>query len=162
MKYFIRWCGKRLRFFFFSCHARSRDFVEASTTTMPHHSMYDNHNHNATATATTWQPTAIVIPTPRPWGICKREDTGRLGMTKTGPNNMRCVIWALGEFFFFFFFFLFCVIGYFIVFIGCIYNLSERETVRTTGRIKMGPNDVRCVVWALGEFFCFLFRIILY
>ena len=102
MKYLIRWCVKRLRFFSFSCHAWSRDFVEASTSTTPHHSMYDNHNHNATATATTWQPTAIVIPTPRPWGICKREGAGRLGMTKTGPNNVRRVIWALGEFFFLF------------------------------------------------------------
>ena len=68
-----------------------------------------------------------------------------------GPNNMRHVIWALGEFFFFV---LFYINGYFIVFIGCIYDLSKRETVRT-GRIKMGPNDVRRIVWALGEFFCF-------
>ena len=50
---------------------------------------------------------------------------------------------------------LFYINGYFIVFIGCIYDLGERETVRTTGRIKTGPNDVRHVVWALGEFFCF-------
>ena len=111
----------------------------------------------ATATTTTQQPTAIVIPTPRPWGICKREGVGRLGMTKMGPNNMRCIVWALGEFFFFFFFFvLFYINGYFIVFIGCIYDLSEREMVRTTGRIKTGPNDVRHFVWSLGEFLFFV------
>ena len=81
-------------------------------------------------------------------------------MTKMGPNNVRRVVWALGEFFFFCV--LFYINGYFIVFIGCIYNLSKRETVRTTGRIKMGPNNVRRVIWALGEFFCFLFRVILY
>ena len=102
MKYFIRWCVKRLSFFFFFCHAWSCDFVEASTSTMPHHSMYDNHNHDATATATTRQPTAVVTPTPRPWGICKREGVGKLGMTKMGPNNVSHIVWALGEFFCFF------------------------------------------------------------
>ena len=34
--------------------------------------------------------------------------------------------------------------------------------VRTIGRIKMGPNNVRRVVWALGKFFCFLFCVIFY
>ena len=51
---------------------------------------------------------------------------------------------------------LFYINGYFIVFIGCIYDLGERETVRTMGRIKMGPNNVRRVIWALGEFLFFV------
>ena len=55
------------------------------------------------------------------------------------------------------FFVLFYINGYFIVFIGCNYDLSKRETVRTTGRIKTGPNNVRHVIWALGEFFVFCF-----
>ena len=54
---------------------------------------------------------------------------------------------------------LFYINGYFILFIGCIYNLGKREMVRTMGRIKTGPNDVRHVIWALGEFCFVLFYI---
>ena len=109
--------------------------------------MYDNHNHNATATTTTRQPTAIIIPTPRPWGICKREGAGRLGMTKTGPNDVRCIVWALGEFFFSFV--LFYINGYFIVIIGFIYDIHHRERVGRMGAAKTSPNDVSHIVWAL-------------
>ena len=54
-------------------------------------------------------------------------------MTKMGPNDMRCIVWALGEFYCFFFFVCFVLLYInrcFIVFVGCIYNLGKRETVR--------------------------------
>ena len=94
------------------------------------------------------------------YNLSEREMVRTTGRIKTGPNNVRRVVLALGEFFcFFFFFVLFYINGYFIVFIGCIYDLGEREMVRTTWRIKTGPKDVRCVIWALSEFFCLLFYI---
>ena len=83
------------------------------------------------------------------------------GCWKVGNDQNRpkqCETCHLGpRWVFLFIFMLFYINGYFIVFIGCIYNLSEREMVRTTGRIKTGPNNVRRVVLALGEFFCFFF-----
>jgi hypothetical protein len=43
-----------------------------------------------------------------------------------------------------------------IAYIGC--NLRDREG----GGDEKGPNEVKCFVWALGEFFLFLFRVFLY
>ena len=36
------------------------------------------------------------------YDICERERVGRTGRTKTGPINVSCVVWALGELFSFF------------------------------------------------------------
>ena len=67
----------------------------------------------------------------------------------TGPNYVRCVVWALGELFLFsscFFFVLNDYIGTWnILRVQCG---STRATTTTTG-----PNDASRVVWALGEFF---------
>ena len=81
------------------------------------------------------------------YNLCKRETVRTTGRIKTGLNDVRHVVWALGEFFCFLFV-LFYINGCFIVFIGCIYDLGKRGMVRTMGRIKIGPNDVRHVVWA--------------
>ena len=48
-------------------------------------------------------------------------------MTKMGPNDARCTVWALGESFFFFFFVLFNTNDFFIVSIGSIYGIHKRR-----------------------------------
>ena len=65
-----------------------------------------------------------------------------------GPNNMRRVVWAHRRVFSPSFV-LFYINGYFIVFIGFIYDIHQRERVGRMGAAKTGPNDVRHVVWAL-------------
>ena len=35
-----------------------------------------------------------------------KHTTGGAAVTKMGPNNAKCVVWAISEFFFFFFSFL--------------------------------------------------------
>ena len=161
MKYFIRWCVKRLRFFFFSCHAWSCDFVKRQHQQC--------HIIQCTTTTTTMQQQPPPLDNQQPSSFqhpgLGGYARGRVLEGWEWPKQAQ-TMWdaSFGPYvsFFFFFFVLFYINGYFIVFIGCIYDLSERETVRTTGRIKTGPNDVRCIVWALGEFFCFLFHVILY
>ena len=112
--------------------------------------MYDNHNSNSNSNhhhLTT--------------NSCHHSNTQALGdmqegrCWKVGNNQNRpkwCEMHHLGPrwvfFFFFFFFVWFYINGYFIIFIGWIYDLGKREMVRTTGRIKMGPNNVRHVAWA--------------
>ena len=66
-----------------------------------------------------------------------------MGRIKTGPNDVRHVIWALGEFCFV----LFYINGCFIVFIGFIYDIRQRERVGAAK--KTSPNDASHVVWAL-------------
>ena len=70
-------------------------------------------------------------------------------MTRTCPNDARCVVWALGELFFKY------------QTNGLLY-IQVLSTIHAIGRavmMKMGPNDAGCVVWALGEFFFSFFRI---
>ena len=45
--------------------------------------------------------------------------------------------------------------------IGFVYDVHERERLGGLGKTKTGPNNVSCVVWALGEFF-FLFSFVLF
>ena len=40
--------------------------------------------------------------------------------------------------------------------IGFVNDVHERERLGGLGKTKTGPNDVSCIVWALGLFF-FLF-----
>ena len=40
---------------------------------------------------------------------------------------------------------------------GCIYDIHKREQVGRPETMKMGPNDVSHVVWALGESFSISF-----
>ena len=75
----------------------------------------------------------------------------------TGPNDVRRVVWALGEFSLYFSF-----IHLILIIIFRYYNLQKgylkprRDVWKAMMRIT-GPNDARCVVWALGEFFYILF-----
>ena len=71
-----------------------------------------------------------------------------------GPNDARCVVWAIGEFFYIFFRVFFCTKLMFY----SIYRLQTTEyttwRVATTG---IGPNDTSRVVWAIGDFFFVFF-----
>ena len=58
------------------------------------------------------------------YGICNREG----GMMKMGPNNTRCVIWALGQFFFLFRTFFYISTNFY-------YINRLLSTVYTTGRV---------------------------
>ena len=69
-------------------------------------------------------------------------------MTKMGPNDARCTVWALGESFFFFFFVLFNTNDFFIVSIGSIYGILERKRTGTTRTTRTGPNDASGIIWA--------------
>ena len=40
---------------------------------------------------------------------------------------------------------------------GCIYDIHEREQVGRPETMKMGPNNVSHVIWALGESFSISF-----
>ena len=42
---------------------------------------------------------------------------------------------------------------FFLLSTGSIYVYTEREGFRCPVMTKMGPNDSRCIVWALGAFF---------
>src|ERR1700678_4352612 len=73
---------------------------------------------------------------------------------KTAPNAPWCVFWVLGFFFFFFFcffFFFFSKANY----LGPHYFFQAPDELRWTATTITGPNDARCVVWALGM--CFFF-----
>ena len=74
-------------------------------------------------------------------------------MMRKGPNNARHVVWALGECFLISFMFFddnICFIA------DMAYNIqiTQLERLWNVKMMRKGPNDTRCVVWALGE--CFL------
>ena len=75
---------------------------------------------------------------------------GKPATAKTGPNDARCVVRALGEFFFFSLYFLILTYR---IFRFYWLNTQRRKAVTT----KKGPNDARHVVWALGKFFFVFF-----
>src|ERR1700678_126639 len=85
-----------------------------------------------------------------------REWFGSTAITKTGPNDDRHVVWALGTMFFILIFFS-C---HSFEDLGCIYVLQAREWFRSTAITKTGPNDTRHVVWALGMFLFSFFRVL--
>src|ERR1700678_440138 len=72
---------------------------------------------------------------------------------KKGPNDARCVVWAIGEVFFE------CTIYFFpptfIVGPDDAHEGPRRPTQAYEDETKMkkGPNDASSVVWAIGEFF---------
>src|ERR1700678_2456229 len=75
---------------------------------------------------------------------------------KKGPNDARCVVWAIGEFFFE------CTIYFLpttpIVGPDDAHKGPQRPTAANKGqrrstKMKKGPNDARCVVWAIGKVF---------
>ena len=72
-------------------------------------------------------------------------------VTVMGPNDARCVVWALGEFFFFLCSFLI---------LNDIYSMegSLRASSKAT-RTIMGPDGAKCVVWAHGEYLFFSLRL---
>ena len=78
----------------------------------------------------------------------------KVGNDQNGPKQCEtCHLGPRWVCLVFFFFVLFYINGHFIVFIGCIYDLSMKgRWLEQQGELKQ----------ALGEFFCFLFRIILY
>ena len=73
--------------------------------------------------------------------------------TITGPNGVRRVVWALGEFFFISVVFFI----YLMTYIGTTDALKVRRgSVGATTTIT-GPNDARRVVWAISKcFFSFI------
>ena len=82
---------------------------------------------------------------------------------KVGQNDMSGIIWAPLVCFFH----VLCVLTmYFILlFLGPMYILKVQGlwwALKHGGTMKMGPNNARCVVWALGEFFYILNHVFLY
>ena len=71
----------------------------------------------------------------------------------TGPNDVSRVVWALGEIFIYF---LRVFFWYLTIYIGTTDILKVQCGSTQATMTTMGPNDARCVVRALGEFF-FLF-----
>src|ERR1700678_1818896 len=93
--------------------------------------------------------------------------TGRVWMDGDHENEpkrrqTRRLNWALGMFVFFRV--LYILTNDFLFYLGCIYVLQAREWFGSTAITKMGPNDARHVIWALGTMFFILkfFRAILY
>ena len=87
----------------------------------------------------------------------------------TGPNDVRCVVWALGEFFFIFYFLFYFILFsfsscffflYLMIYIGTTDSLKVRCGTTQATTTTTGPNDARRVVWALGEF-CYIFLLFL-
>ena len=74
--------------------------------------------------------------------------------TTTGPNDTRCIIWALGEFFYLF---SLCFFLYLMICIGAINSLKVQWGSTQATTMTMGPNNARRVIWALGECFSFSF-----
>ena len=72
-----------------------------------------------------------------------KYNTGRAATMKTGPNDARRVIWAVGE----------CFILSLCVFPIPTNVLLIQISKYVTGRAataKIGPNDAHGVVWAIG------------
>ena len=82
-----------------------------------------------------------------------REWFGSTAITKTGPNDARHVVWALGMFLFSFFRVLYILTNGFLFYLGCIYVLYAQEGFGWTAIMKTGPKDIRHVFWALGTIF---------
>ena len=76
---------------------------------------------------------------------------------KNGPK--RCQMHCLGTrcVHFFFFMFFYILTTRFILYIGSIHVLEACERAGWAANTKTGPNDARCVVWALGVFIFCLF-----
>ena len=75
---------------------------------------------------------------------------------RKGPNNAPGIVWALGECFLISFVFFddnICFIA------DMAYNIQimRSERLWNVKIMRKGPNDARCVVWALGECFSFVF-----
>src|SRR5271155_2642803 len=75
---------------------------------------------------------------------------------KKGPNDASSVVWAIGKFFFK------CTIYFLpttpIVGLDDAHESPRRPTAANEGqrkptKIKKGPNDATCIVWAIGNFF---------
>ena len=78
-------------------------------------------------------------------------------MTRTGPNDARRVVWAIGEFFKYI-----SLCFYILTNILSTYrcNLQGMERGRAV-MMRTGPQDARHVIWAIGEFFSNFFRVLL-
>ena len=63
---------------------------------------------------------------------------------RTGPDDARHVIWAIGKSFSFYFMFFLKNINY------CFYSLLCKAT-------RMGPDNARHIVWAMGRSVPFYF-----
>ena len=77
--------------------------------------------------------------------------TGWTETTKTGPNDARRVVWALGEYFI-------ILLSFFLMLTkDLLYVLVPimKYVTGWAGTAKTGPNDARCVVWAVCEFILF-------
>ena len=66
-----------------------------------------------------------------------------MAATKTGPDDVGCIVWALGEFFFFFFFIFFATNKNFIAYISSNIQTEEQWKVATT---KTGSNNAYGIV----------------
>ena len=71
----------------------------------------------------------------------------------TGPNNARCVVWAIGIFFSLWVFYILTIFMYSICLIDVLRDWQEGK------KRKMGPNDAKHVVWAISEFIIIIIRV---
>ena len=77
------------------------------------------------------------------------------GNNKTSPNDASCVVWALSEHFLFFSWF-FLILTKVLMYLQVLITKCTSDEAGTMGT---GSNDVRRVVWALGELlFLFFFN----
>ena len=78
-------------------------------------------------------------------------------MRKTGPNNVRRVVWAKGMCFFFFRVLL-ILTHVFFVFLDSIYVIKKQAGLGWLTIMIMGQDDARCIFWTKGMcFFKFYF-----
>src|ERR1700678_2339922 len=80
-----------------------------------------------------------------------REGFGSTAITKTGPNDARHIVWALGAMFLILFFYI--LTNDFLFYLRPRYVLQAREGFVSMAITRTGPNDARHVVWALGAMF---------
>ena len=74
-------------------------------------------------------------------------------MRKTGPNDAKRVVWAIGKSFFFSLRFFFI----FFIYLGLIHVINRQRGLGWPAIRKTGPNNASCVVWAISM--CFFFSI---
>ena len=77
---------------------------------------------------------------------------GKVVARRTGPNDMKCVVWLLVSVLLFFSLFFFLHTDY--VYIYSLINVWRdwQEGIKK----KTGPNNTFCVVWAISKCFFFI------
>ena len=81
-------------------------------------------------------------------------------MMRKGPNDARCIVWALGECFLISFMFFLSDNTCFIADVAYNLQTTSQGGIWRAIMMRKGPNNARHVVWALGE--CFLISFVFF